>query len=147
MSDFFECLWEIWRDITALEFFMRSAIAQHDWELDKFPKAPYSKGKIYCAYPKSFWHYSFELIVDKFNRRFPQISIPKEVAELRNAMAHWLIAQVNNSWVEELIKFKENSVDKELIIEFNLHLTTTTLKQLRQSIKELRQDIMALLKE
>ena len=36
----------------------------------------------------TFENLSFENIVIKFNKRYPNICIPKELIELRNAMAH-----------------------------------------------------------
>lgn len=67
---------------------MRCAIAKKDGDIDKFPKAPYIKNKIYTEYPKSFSHLSFEIITQKFNRRFPKLKIPNEIIQLRDAMAH-----------------------------------------------------------
>lgn len=141
ISYFFECLGEIWRDITAIEFLMRCAITQKDEETNKFPKPPYNKNKVYLEYPKSFSHFSFEKIVEKFNKRFPLIQIPKEIVELRDAMAHGVIAQINNDSTEQLIKFKETE-NKELKIEFSLTLEPNRIAQLRQSLKELRGYIM-----
>lgn len=43
VSELFECVGEIWRDITAIEFLMRAGIARKDGEIEKFPKPPYFK--------------------------------------------------------------------------------------------------------
>ena len=59
VKNFFECLGEIWRDITFIEFLMRCAIAKKEGEILKFPKPPYEKGKVYNEYPKSFSNFSF----------------------------------------------------------------------------------------
>jgi len=104
-SQFFECLGEIWRDITAIEFLMRCAIAKKDKEIDKFPQPPYTKGKIYKDYPDSFSSYGFEEILNKFNKCFPKIGLPKEAMELRHAMAHGIIAEING--IMQIVKFKE----------------------------------------
>lgn len=138
---FFKYLWEIRRDITAIEFFMRCAIAKKDGEIDKFPKAPYIKNKLYNEYPDSFWHFSFEIITQKFNNRFPKLQIPKEIVELRDAMAHWIIAEIDNSNINQLIKFKENRNNKNLKVEFSLTLELARLAQINQSLKELRRYI------
>lgn len=73
-SSFFECLGEIWRDITAIEFLMRCAIAKHNGELDGFPKPPYTKGKIYKDPPDSFLDSSFGNTTSKFNELFPSVN-------------------------------------------------------------------------
>ena len=85
---FFECIGEIWRDITLIEFLMRCAIAKYDNDIDKLPKPPYVKNATYSLYPKSLGHFSFEVIVEKFNKRFPDLQIIPEITQLRNAMAH-----------------------------------------------------------
>lgn len=139
---FFKYLWEIWRDITAIEFLMRCAIAKKDNEIDKFPKAPYIKNKIYNEYPNSFSIEGFEILKDKFNSRFPKLQIPKEIIELRHAMAHWIIAEIDNSNINQLIKFKENKEEKILKVEFSLTLDLKRLAQIKQSLKELRRYIM-----
>jgi len=144
-SKFFECLGEIWRDITAIEFLMRCAIAKKENEIVKLPKPPYTKGKIYNNYPDSFSHLSFEIITAKFNKRFSHISLPKEVVYLRDAMAHGITVEINNSGITELIKFKENG--KKLIVEFSLPLEPKRLAQLRQSLKEFRGFLMKELDE
>lgn len=87
-EQFFQNLGEIWRDITAIEFLMRCSIAKFDGEIEKFPKPPYTIGKSYKNYPKSFSHLSFEFLTNKFNTRFPNFEITKEVIQLRDAMAH-----------------------------------------------------------
>lgn len=141
IEQFFQNLGEIWRDITALEFLMRCAIAKDDNELDKFPLPPYEEGKIYDKYPKSFKHLSFEIVTTKFNSRFPKLTIPEEVIQLRDAMAHGLIAEINNNGLIQLVKFKENKESKQLIVEFSLTLEQQKIAQLKQSLMELRRYI------
>lgn len=116
---------------------MRCAIAKHDKDSSKIPKPPFDIGVIYKDYPNSFSHYSFEMILIKFNKRFPKIAIPKEIVDFRDAMAHGMIAEINNSWVNELVKFKQQT-DKSLKVEFNMTLELDKLAQLRQSLRELR---------
>lgn len=142
---FFECIWEIWRDITALEFLMRSAIAKDDWEEEIFPLPPYNRGRIYENFPDSFGYYNFEIITEKFNKRFwDKVRIPIELVSLRNAMAHWVISQIGDNQINTLIKFK-SKWEKHLEVEFSLELNNQTVSQLRQSIKELRRHIWLLL--
>ena len=138
---FFEYLGEIWRDITAIEFLMRCAIAKKDGDIEKLPKPPYTKGKVYNSYPKSFFITAFEDLVKKFNEDFPKIELPPEFIELRHAIAHGLIVEVNNSGTTELIKFKPVSKSKNLKVEFNMPLEISKLAQIRQSLKELRRFI------
>ena len=107
ISQFFNCLGEIWRDITIVEFLMRCAIAKKDGDINLFPQPPYTKDKIYNKYPKSFSHQSFEIITNKFNKRFPDIKIPQELIQLRDGMAHGIIADINNSGIDKIVKFKE----------------------------------------
>jgi hypothetical protein len=142
ISQFFECLGEIWRDVTAIEFLMRCAIAKKEGALSKFPQPPYNKGKIYKNYPDSFSHYNFETVTAKFNLLFPVIQIPQNFIDFRHAMAHGIIVQINNSGTEQLIKFRENKQLKELSVEFSLPLETKRLAQLRQSLHELKGYIM-----
>lgn len=142
VSRFFECLGEIWRDITAIEFLMRCAITKKDGDDNKFPAPPYIKGKIYKTYPKAFEHYSFEIVVAKFNKRYPNTQIPAEVVALRDAMAHGVTTEINNDGLTRLIKFKECKDCKELKVEFSLDLESTRIAQIRQSLGELRRDLM-----
>jgi hypothetical protein len=146
-KEFFECLGEIWRDIVLIEFLMRCAIAKKDGDIIKIPKPPYSKGKVYKDYPDSFWHWNLEIIVEKFNKHYPTLSMPKELTELRHAMAHGLIAQVNNSEYNQLIKFKESKEPKELRIEFSMTLEPQRLTEIRKNLSLLRQQIQKLVDE
>jgi hypothetical protein len=139
---FFVCLGEIWRDITVIEFLMRCAIAKEDGDINLLPKPPYTKGRVYMNYPKSFSHYSFEIVSAKFSKRFPKLDIPEELIHLRDAMAHGLISEVNNSGIIELVKFKENDGVGGLQIEFSMTLELPRLLQIRQLLKELRGYIM-----
>jgi len=144
IHEFFQCLGEIWRDVTRLEFLMRVAIARHDGEIDKFPMPPYKKEKFYSSYPKSFSHYSFAIIREKFNKRFPKVQIPLELVIFRDAMAHGAIFDINHEGIERLVKFKEinsetkeGKTEKQLKIEFELPLEIKTLKKLKSSIHDL----------
>lgn len=145
-TQFFAYLGEIWRDINLIEFLMRCAIARCDGEIEKFPKPPYTKGRIYQNPPKSFLHYSLENVIKKFTTRFPQIPIPKELIDFRHAMAHGVIVQINNSGIEELIKFKDNS-NGDIAVEFNLPLEITRLKGILESLYVLKRHIMELAKD
>jgi len=140
--NFFECLGEIWRDITAIEFLMRCAIAKKDEEIKEMPKPPFIKGRVYKNYPKSFSHFSFEIVVSKFNKRFPQFVVPNELVQLRDAMAHGVIAEIDNRGVIELVKFKETKDIKELKVEFSMSMEPKRIAQIRQSLKEFRRHIM-----
>lgn len=79
---------------------------KYDNELNQFPKLPYSRNKIYKNPPDAFLNSSFEIITNKFNKRFPSLSIPNEIVQLRHAMAHGVITKINNE-VDQLIKFKK----------------------------------------
>jgi hypothetical protein len=141
-SQFFQNLGEIWRDITAIEFLMRSAITKNDREESKFPQPPYEKGKSYKKYPKAFAHLSFEIVTAKFNKRFPKLAIPEELVQLRNAMAHGITAEIDKSGTIQLVKFKETNDPKELKVEFSLTLEFERIAQIRQSLIELKRHIM-----
>jgi hypothetical protein len=142
-TELFGLLGEILRDITAIEFLMRCAIAKKDWEILNFPKPPYSKDTIYTNYPDSFWHYSFEIIVEKFHKRLPEIKIPQELIGLRDAIAHWIISEIWINETPQLVKFKESKINpKELKVEFSINLDQVTLKKLRQLLNELRRAII-----
>lgn len=141
ISRYFECLGEIWRDVTAIEFAMRCAIAKKDGEEEKFPEPPYKKGKVYDSYPDSFGFYSFEMVVKKFNKRFPHIDIPLEIIYLRDAMAHGIMAEVGGSGIDQLIKFKEDKDNKKLVVEFSRSLELDRLIKIRLSLRGLRQVI------
>lgn len=142
ISKFFKCLGEIWRDITAIEFLMRCAIAKKDGEIKKFPKPPYTKDKIYFNPPNSFLCSSFEDIVAKFNSYFPKLKLPKEIISLRHAMAHGIIAKINKDDTEQLIKFKKIKGTKTIKVEFNMPLEIIRLSTIQQSLKNLRRYIM-----
>ena len=136
IPEFFQFLGEIWRDVTRIEFLMRVAIARYDGEIDQFPMPLYEKGKTYESYPKSFSHYSFEVIKNKFNKRFPEVQIPQELVIFRDAMAHGSIFDINHEGVERLIKFKEVKRG-ELKIELELPLEMERLKSLRLNLHNL----------
>jgi hypothetical protein len=142
IEQFFQNLGEIWRDITAIEFLMRCAISKKDGESNKFPQPPYIKGTLYKTYPKSFSHLSFEIVTAKFNKHFPHLEIPKEVVELRDAMAHGVTAEIDKSGTIQLVKFKESKESKELRVEFSLTLEPTRIAQIKNSLREFRRYIM-----
>lgn len=138
ISQFFECLGEIWQDITAIEFFMRCAIAKKEGQITQFPKPPYTKGRIYENPPDSFLLNKFEDILTKFNGYFPEITIPNELMQLRHAMAHGIISEINESGTTEIIKFKKIKQKNEIEIEFSMPLDIKRMLQIRQSIHELK---------
>lgn len=140
IKEFFETLGEIWRDITLIEFLMRDALSQKEGDVNKWPKPPYNKGKIYSEYPRSFSLAYFSDVVEEFNKKFPKLAIPQELIDLRNAMAHGFIAEVNYSGIDEVVKFKKQK-DNTLMIEFSMPLEQKRIKQIRQSLKELRRYI------
>lgn len=140
IKEFFETLGEIWRDVTAIEFLMRGALAQKMGDIDKIPKPPYTKDKTYNNYPISFSYLYFEDVAKEFNKKFPKLAIPQELIDLRNAMAHGLIAQINNSGIDEIVKFRKQK-DNTLMVEFSMTLEPKRIAQIRQSLKELRQYI------
>ena len=144
VKNFLECLGEIWRDVTAIEFLMRCGVAKKDGDLQKLPKPPYTKWKMYKDYPKSFSNLSFEDVVKKFNKYYPKLSLPQEVIDLRHAMAHGLVAKIAGNDIEELVKFREiknSQGNKELKVEFSMPLDQKRVVQIRQSLKELRRFI------
>jgi hypothetical protein len=139
---FFECLGEIWRDITAIEFLLRVAIARKDEDINKLPKPPYTKGKIYKEYPKAFSNMLFGAVVEKFNKYFPEIFLPSELVDLRNAFAHGLIAKIEHGKDDQLVKFKESKVkdssEKQLKVEFSMALDSGTVSKMKEILRELR---------
>ena len=137
---FFANLGEIWRDITAIEFLMRCAIAKFDNELEKFPKPPYEKGKIYKNVPKSFLISSFQKVKSEFNKKFPKDKFPQELVELRNAMAHGIISQINQKSFDQLVKFR-NYQKEDFKIEFQMNLEIERLMQIKKSLCELRRNL------
>lgn len=141
INNFFETLGEIWRDITLIEFLMRGALAQKNGDVDKMPKPPYTKGKVYKEYPKSFSYIYFNDVAQEFNKEFPKLAIPQELIDLRNAMAHGFIAEINYSGIDEVVKFRRQK-DKTLMVEFSMTLEQKRIAQIRQSLHELKQYIM-----
>jgi len=47
VAQFFAYLGEIWCDMTTIEFLMRCAIAKADGEIERVPKPPFLKNRIY----------------------------------------------------------------------------------------------------
>jgi hypothetical protein len=140
IKDFFECMGEIWRDITAIEFLMRGALAQKNGDVNLWPQTPYTKGKFYTQYPKSFSFKFFDELAKEFNKEFPKLAIPQELIDFRNAMAHGCIAIIDHGEIDELIKFRKQK-DNTLQIEFSMPLEMKRIKQIRQSLMELRRYI------
>ena len=148
ISQFFECLGEIWRDITTIEFFMRCGIAKKEGDIVKLPKPPYTKGRIYKDYPNSFKQCSFEDTLSQFNTHFSKnIKIPKEFMDLRNAMAHGIIADIDKNGINEIVKFKELKKQQGLEVEFNISLELEKLKEIRKSLRNVRIYIGQLVKD
>ncbi len=145
-SFFFEQLWEIWYNIANIDFLMRTAIALKDGEESIFPEPPYFKWQTFIKYPESFWHLTIETIVEKFNKRFPEVKIPKEYYELRHALAHWIIFQLENSNYQELIKFKKTNSTSGLEVEFWMLMEPEKLTIIRKSLVELRRLIIITMK-
>jgi hypothetical protein len=143
INEFFAALGEIWRDITAIEFLMRIALAQKDGEIDNFPQPPYSKGRVYLKYPSSFAHKYFSNVIKEFNNKFPNLAMPKELEDLRNAMAHGIIAQINKSGPDQLVKFR-NQENGELLVEFAKQLEMSWLQAVRLNLAKLRRKISLL---
>jgi hypothetical protein len=139
-KEFFEILGEVWRDITAIEFLMRCALAQKEGDINKIPKPPYSKGKSYSEYPRSFSFKYFSDVAQEFNKEFPKLAIPQELIDLRNAMAHGFISEIDHSGVNEIVKFKKQK-NNTLMVEFSITLEQKRIKQFRQALKEIRQFI------
>jgi hypothetical protein len=140
-KEFFEILGEIWRDITAIEFLMRVALAQKEGNASRIPIPPYVKGKTYREYPVSFSYFSFTEVVEKFNSKFPELAVPQELITFRNAMAHGCIVQINNSGVDEIFKFRKQKEGDALVVEFSMALEQERIQQIRQSLRELRRHI------
>lgn len=134
---FFEILGETWRDICLIEFLMRCAIAQKQGDISKFPQPPYEKDMEFDDYPKSFSLDGFTDVVKKFNTNFPTLAIPRELIDLRNAMAHGLVIEIDNDGIDRLIKFRKQK-NKKLKIEFSLTLETVRIETIRASLKNLR---------
>jgi len=140
-KEFFETLGEICRDIAAIEFLMRCALAQKEGDISNFPKPPYKKGDKHSVYPRSFSITYFSEVVKEFNKKFPDFVIPGELIEFRNALAHGFIAEINSCGTDELVKFKKTK-NGILETEFFLPLELSRMKQLRQSIREVRKNVM-----
>ena len=79
-------------------------------------------------------------MAEEFSKKFPDLAIPTELVELRNAMAHGLIVEINHSGVDELIKFRKNK-DDALVVEFSMKLERKRIQKIRQSLMELRRYI------
>lgn len=145
VDEFFQCLGEIWRDVAAIEFLMRCAVAQARGDIKKLPKHPYPKGAEYSEYPWSFAAKHFSEVVEAFVNTFPRFAehnpqFWRHLVDFRNAMAHGVIAEIGNSGTDELIKFRRRK--GKLVVEYQLPLEMHRLRQLRQSFKELRCHIM-----
>lgn len=139
IENFFATLGEMWRDICMIEFLMRCALAQKKGDGKKFPQPPYIKGKVYKEFPDSFALNLFSDVVSEFNREFPDSAIPQIVIDLRNAMAHGLIAEINRSGAEELVKFRKHK--DGLHVEFQTTLEIEKISTIRNSLSNVRRII------
>jgi len=144
VSDFFECLGEICRDTLAIEFLMRCAIAKFDKQVSNFPKPPYTKGRVYSEVPNSFVITYFSEVVKEFNRRFNNFIIPQELIDFRNAMAHGVIFKIDESKIDELVKFKSVGKNGDIKIDFSMSLELGKLKKFRREYSKLRIYLMKL---
>jgi len=137
---FFEILGETWRDICLIEFLMRCAIAQKNGDVSKFPQPPYLKDAEYDDFPESFALPMFGDVVMAFNKLFPKLAIPQDLVDLRNAMAHGLVIEINHDGVDRLIKFRKQKSGK-LKVEFSLTLETIRIESIRTELRNLRRFI------
>lgn len=137
---FFEILGEMWRDICSIEFLMRCAIAQKNGDVSKFPPPPYLKDVEYDNYPESFALPLFSNVVMEFNKLFPELALSQELVDLRNAMAHGLVTEINNDGIDRLIKFRKQRNGK-LKVEFSLTLETSRIELIRAELRNLRRCI------
>lgn len=143
-KEFFECLGEITRDVSQVEFLMRCAITKHDGQEPLFPTPPYTEGRVYSRCPDAFREplSSFGKVQKRFNVCYPDHKVPLEVKWLRDAMAHGLFAEVNHSGALELVKFRDQH-DGALKVEFGRSYTLEQLQGIRlhlaQFCRHLRQ--------
>jgi hypothetical protein len=84
-------------------------------------------------------------VVKEFVKTFPRSAEANpgfwtHLVEFRNAMAHGVIVEIGNSGIDELVKFRRRK--GKLVVEYQMRLEMQTLRQLRQSFKELRCHIM-----
>lgn len=145
--DFFQFLGEITRDLWAIEFLMRTAIARNEWDIDKFPKWNYIRWESYGKYPKSFSseYTYFSAVAKRFTEIYPNLldsSNSETLVQLRNALAHWVISKIWENKIEKLIKFKEMKKEWILLVDFELELTPEKLRIIAISISKIRKDIM-----
>jgi len=133
---FFVILGEMWRDICLIEFLMRCALAQKKGDAKKFPQPPYKKGNVYKEFPDSFALNLFSDVAGEFNKEFPGCAIPQIIVDLRNAMAHGLIAEINRSGTEELVKFRKRK--DGLHVEFRTTLEVEKISTIRNSLSSIR---------
>ena len=113
---------------------------QKNNEISKIPKPPHTKGREYEEYPSSFALRLFGNVVGEFNKEFPELAIPQELVNLRNAMAHGLIAEIDSSGFEELVKFKK--IDNgNLKVDFSLKLESKTIDTIHVSLHQLRRHL------
>ncbi len=137
---FFEILGETWRDICLIEFLMRCAIAQKNGDSSKFPLPPYLKDVEYDDYPASFALPMFGDVAIEFNKLFPELALPQELIDLRNAMAHGLVIEINHDGVDRLIKFRKQK-SGTLKVEFALTLEIVRIESIRTVLRNLRRFI------
>lgn len=141
-KDYFSYLGEAWRDMLAIEFLMRVAIAKKEGEEKKFPKPPYVTGKVYVSYPAIFEELYFSGVQRRFNQIFPSVSVPDDIVKLRNAMAHGIVAHIDQNDSPELVKFKK--MNGNLKIELGLVLNEDNLKKVQVALVSLRRQLAGL---
>ncbi|MEY2665824.1 MAG: hypothetical protein RLZZ480_929 [Candidatus Parcubacteria bacterium] len=122
---FYQYLGELWRLVLVIENFMRISIMIEDGKEYLFPnRLPYMKNDVYEQFPKSY-KMGFDKLVSNFKEDFPDIDIPDWFSELRHALAHGMVGQINHSPEQQLVKF--NTRDGKLTVEYAEELKTTEL--------------------
>jgi len=89
---------------------LRCAIAQKQGDISKFPQPPYEKDMEFDDYPMSFSLDGFTDVVKKFNTNFPSLNLPRELIDLRNAMARGLVIEINNDGIDRLINLGNKGI-------------------------------------
>lgn len=135
----FQCLGEIWYNLSAIEFIMRCALSKKAGQENLFPKPPYQAGRTYSNYPNSFNLKYFSNVVDNFIDGQPNKDKWAEIVDFRNALAHGLIAEIDKSGKEELVHFKVNG--KQLQIKSARKIELENLKNIRDAAVSLRRHL------
>ena len=68
----------------------------------------------------------------------------QELIQLRDGMAHGIIAEINKSGIDQIIKFKELKDKSGIKVEFIMSLEIKKLIKIQKSLIELRRHIMKL---